>query len=971
MRTALCVLLCLTLAVAAHAVPTATALKAGAPPVLDGQLSDGLWQGPPQMRDFVVLGSNAPATQQTQAWIAYDADNLYIAVKAMDSEMGKLRAAARDRDGKVFNDDVIELFFDPARTGFSMIQLGLNPLGTQADLMGDAVGMSMNWNGLWTVKTARGAGFWSAELAIPFANFGLSKSVGPEWAINICRERSANGELSCWSQTGGKFSAPKSFGLVTIPADLTPFYLDLGVQDWGQGIIGKNALQFTVRNPGASARKVGVRLEVTGPDGKAQQLAPVAVTVAPGKTVKQTLGYDLKASGTHLLMLTALDGTRLAAAQGRGLPVAPLADFHIYKSFYRDYATVRYQLNVQKQYLPQYRVWANLHRYGEPEVLDVKGVDPTKTQSGELRFATDKLSQGQYEIKVAVLDRQGASLISQSLRFAQLRDPAVKNRMVTMRSSDNMLIVQGKPFFPIGLYEAPGTEMYLKRLSEAGFNLCHSPAGSGPALQTMLDRVQQYNMKMWISMGGLLDFSKDADKKRQQMTDIVSSVGANPGLLLWESMDEPVWGSQPAEAYYEGYSFLRALDQNRPVWTNHAPRNSIAELSNWNRATDIGGLDVYPVPEPQTQSDLPNKTISVVGDEYEKNVAAVNGEKPTFMVLQGFGWAELSKVPGKPVNAIMPTFQQSRFMAYQSIVHGANGVLYWGTHYTQKPSQFWSELRSLVSEMAALQDVLASESLTGKAAASVVQPKTGVRLIHKRVGGFNYVIVVNESAESVPVQIALPGLKATSLRRLFENANVSVAKQTAKLTLTGYDVAVLSDNGGFADKRKDFSEEWKNPAPAAAPAALKEPGNIIYNPGFEVDADGDLVPDTWAASVPLTVSLSEQAHAGKYSLAITGVGGDMGPLVVQRGTGIVGGKNYRFSAWVKAPATAEFRIYVEWSTDTWHAQCLPFTKGTGEWQLVTLPIKGDPDPQGGAYSVAQMKGTGTVLFDELKIEEVK
>ncbi|MHB8994606.1 MAG: carbohydrate binding domain-containing protein [Armatimonadota bacterium] len=971
MRTALCVLLCLILAVAAHAVPTATALKADAPPVLDGLLNDVLWQGAPQMKDFVVLGSNAPAAQQTQAWIAYDADNLYIAVKALDAEMGKLKAAARDRDGKVFSDDVIELFFDPGRTGFSMIQLGINPLGTQADLMGDAVGMSINWNGLWTVKTARGVDFWTAELAIPFANFGLSKSVGPEWAINICRERRASGELSQWSQTGGKFSAPKSFGLVTIPADLTPFYVDLGVEDWGQGIIGLNALQFTLRNSGQAARKVDVRLEVTGPDGKAQQLAPVSVSVAPGKIVKQSLAYDLTASGTHLLMLKALDGERLVAAQGRALPVAPLADFHIYKSFYRDYATFRYQLNVQKQHLPKYRVSASLQPFGTDKVLEVKAVDAPKTQSGELRFATDKLPQGQYEINVAVLDRDGKSLISDSLRFGQLRDPAVKNRMVTLRPSDHMLIVEGKPFFPIGLYEAPGTETYLKRLSEAGFNLCHSPSGSGPALQRLLDRVQQYDMKMWISMSGLLDFSKDADKKRQQMTDIVNSVGTNPGLLVWESMDEPVWGSQPPEAYYEGYSFLRTLDQHRPIWTNHAPRNSIAELSNWNRATDISGLDVYPVPEPQTQSDLPNKTISVVGDEYEKNVAAVNGDKPIFMVLQGFGWAELSKVPGKPVNAIMPSFQQSRFMAYQSIVRGANGVLYWGTHYTAKPSKFWSELRSLVSELAALQGVLASESLTGKAAASVAQPKTGVRLIHKRVGGFNYVIVVNEGAESVPVQIALPGLKATSLRRLFENANVPVAKQTAKLTLTGYDVAVLSDNRGFADKRKDFSDEWKNPAPATDPAALKEPGNLIYNPGFEVDADGDLVPDMWAANVPLTVSLSPEAHAGKYSLSITGVGGDMGPLVVQRGTGIVAGKNYRFSAWVKASPTAEFRFYVEWHTDTWHSQCLPFTKGTGEWQLVTLPIKGAPDPQGSAYSVAQMKGTGTVLFDELKIEEVK
>jgi hypothetical protein len=543
--------------------------------------------------------------------------------------------------------------------------------------------------------------------------------------------------------------------------------------------------------------------------------------------------------------------------------------------------------------------------------------------------------------------------------------------MVTVRPSDNMLVVNGKPFFPIGIYEAPGTEMYLSRLAEAGFNLCHSPGGSGPALKSLLDRAQLYGMKLWISMSGLLDFGKDADAKRAQMAETVKSVGDSPGLLLWESMDEPVWGSMDPAGYYDGYCFLRALDQQRPIWTNHAPRNTVAELSHWNRATDFAGADIYPVPEPQQQSDLPNKTIAVVGDECDKNIAAVNGEKPIFMVLQGFGWAELSKTPGKPSGAIMPTLHQSRFMAYQSIVHGANGLLYWGTAYTEKPSRFWSDLRSLVSELAAMQDVLSAETVRDSTAAHVLLPKTGVRLMHKRVGGFNYVLVVNETPDRMPVAITVPGLKATSLRRLFENASVPVAKQTVKLTLTGYDVAVLSDNAAFADVRKDFSDEWKHPAPAADPALLREEGNLVLNPGFEVDADGDLEPDAWDASTPLTVFLSDEAHAGKHSLAISGVGGDLAPLVVQQRTAILAGKHYRFNAWVKAPASAEFRIYVEWCTDTYHAQCLPWTKGTGEWQQVSIPIVGDPDPKGGAYTVAQMKGTGTVLFDELRIEEGK
>jgi hypothetical protein len=944
------------------------------PPVLDGKLDDALWQSAPQITNFVVLGKNTPALQQTQAWVAYDADNLYVAIRAFDSEMGKLSATVRERDGRVFADDVIELFFDPACTGFSMIQLAFNPLGTQADFSGDAVGMSPAWNGRWTVKTAREVDAWTAEVAIPFANFGLSKSVGREWAMNVCRERPGSGELSCWSQTGDKFAVPTAFGRVAIAADLTPFYVDLGVQDWGAGIIGENTLQFSLRNPTETAHKLSATLEVTGPDGTTVASQPQSMEIAAGKIAHGTVTYDMPAGGTHFLSLAVAEGTRLVAVTGRSLPVAPLAEFAIFRSFYRDHAPVRYQLNVQKQRLPSYRIEARLHALDDAKIIETRIIDPPKAQVGYVTpafYAGANLPRGQYVVDVTVLDRKGKTLASQSLRFAQLMDPAVKTRMVTVRPSDNMLIVNGKPFFPIGIYEAPGTETYLARLADAGFNLCHSPGGSGQALKSLLDRAQAHGMKLWISMSGLLDFSKDADAKRTQMTDIVKDVGDNPGLLLWESMDEPVWGSQNPDGYYDGYSFLRALDQQRPIWTNHAPRNTVAELSHWNRATDFAGADIYPVPEPQQQSDLPNKTIAVVGDECDKNVAAVNGEKPIFMVLQGFGWAELSKTPGQPSGAVMPTLHQSRFMAYQSIVHGANGILYWGTAYTQKPSPFWSDLRSLVSELAAMEDVLSAETVGDATAAHLVQPKPGVRLMHKRVGGFNFVIVVNETPDSMPVAITVPGLKAPTLRRLFENASLPAAKQTVKLTLTGYDVAVLSDNAAFADVRKDFSDEWKHPAVAADPALLHEEGNLILNPGFEVDADGDMEPDAWDASTPLTVALSDEAHAGKHSLAITGVGGDMAPLVVQQHTAILAGKHYRFSAWVKAPASAEFRIYVEWHTDTYHAQCLPFTKGTGEWQQVSFPIVGDPDPKGGAYTVAQMKGTGTVLFDELRIEEVK
>ncbi|MEN6305677.1 MAG: sugar-binding protein, partial [Armatimonadia bacterium] len=309
MRALVAVLVIAVAASVVAAAPVATAVRLDKPIALDGKLTEAVWAAAP-IRDFAVLGEDAKAKQQTEAWLAYDDDNLYIAVKAHESQMDKLGATVTERDGKVFNEDVIEIFVDPAKTNFAMLQFAFNPLGTQADLMGDAVGMSMTWNGLWQVKTARGADFWSAEVALPFATLGVSPLVKNEWGMNICRERAADRELSCWAPTA-KFGAPASFGRVTLTPDLKPFYVELGVKDWGQGLIGANSLKATVRNTGDGPRNLTLKLHVPRykPSANEWDIEEPLGTVAPGQTVEREVKYVIPVAGNHPLTVQVLDGT--------------------------------------------------------------------------------------------------------------------------------------------------------------------------------------------------------------------------------------------------------------------------------------------------------------------------------------------------------------------------------------------------------------------------------------------------------------------------------------------------------------------------------------------------------------------------------------------------------------------------------------------------------------------------------------
>ena len=972
MRTIALVVPCLLAASLVCAAPNATAVRLDAPPKLDGQLTEPVWQSPAPIRDFVILNSPEPARNQTEAWLAFDTDTLYVAVKAHDTEMGKLRATITERDGKLFSDDVIEVFLDVAHDRFHFVQLAFNPLGTQWDGAGDAAGWLPDWDGLWTVKTARGADFWSAEVAIPYAALGLSAASGPVWGFNLCRERPADGELSCWSQTGSRFGVPSAFGEIDVAADFGPFDLELTVTDWGQGVLGSNSLRAVVGNPSATPRELTWAVAVTSADGRSRVSTAALPALAAGGKTEASLTYEVAHEGRQSLVLTVRErpGDRLVAAVGSSIAVAPLADLSVFKSFYRNDVALRYRLRIPEAAAARGRLDVDLRVVGQTRALATRTLTPAL--SGEVRFDTDALQAGQYELHAALLDPDGGVVLEKTLQFPQLRDPAVQSRLVTVRD-DNMLIVGGKPFFPIGLYEQPSSEGYARSLADAGFNLCQA----GIATRSAIARRMDCGLHTWIGVGGSMDFSTDAENKRERLAKLVADLGDEPGLLCWESIDEPAWGGQNAEGLYDGYCFLRALDQQRPIWTNHAPRNLISTLADYNRATDIAGCDIYPVPPGCGHSNLPDKSISVVGGETDKSRHSVNSEKPVFMVIQGFGWAELSRKEGaldRP-KAVMPTFAESRFMAYDAIVHGANGLLYWGTHHTEKPSRFWSELRSLVSELAALQDVLAARTYDGPERAELVSESPGVQLLHKRFGNHHFIVVVNEVDEDRGVTLHLPGFTGPRLRRLFEDVTLQVDRGRVRLTLRPYGVAVLSDDETFVDQRKDFSADWRDrPSAADLAARLAEPGNSVRNGSFEVDADGDFIPDLWSVNVPLGGTLTDtQVRSGIFSLALSNDSPEAATLAVQRGVDVQGGRRYRLSAWFKtADENVEARAYCEWNIDgRFHSRCPAWVTATDQWQQVVVEFDGTPDPGGAAYAVVQMRGAGTVWFDDVLLEEIE
>ncbi len=98
---------------------------------------------------------------------------------------------------------------------------------------------------------------------------------------------------------------------------------------------------------------------------------------------------------------------------------------------------------------------------------------------------------------------------------------------------------------------------------------------------------------------------------------------------------------------------------------------------------DVGGIDIYPVSYPPGVHSLgKNKELSMVGD-YTRMMREVAGDKPFWMTLQ-IAFSGVVK-PGRTLR--FPTFPDQRFMAYEAIINGARGLVYFGGGLPQTLNQ--------------------------------------------------------------------------------------------------------------------------------------------------------------------------------------------------------------------------------------------------------------------------------------------
>jgi hypothetical protein len=303
------------------------------------------------------------------------------------------------------------------------------------------------------------------------------------------------------------------------------------------------------------------------------------------------------------------------------------------------------------------------------------------------------------------------------------------------------------------------------------------------AERSLLDAAHAHGLQGWLWLGELPNLPAGATSPQQKLlASVADGLQGHAGLGAYKGIDEPRnpfrgtnW-IRPA-GLVRAYELLHRIDPSHPVVITQAPIATVAQLRPYRPAFDITGADVYPISYPPgTHTQTKNKDISVVGDVTKKMIQAA-GPKPVWMTLQ-IAWSGVVTSQKNPRHVPrFPTFQQERFMAYQAIVNGARGLVFFGGHLTQVATPadaaagwnwtFWERvLRPLVSELSSPDLAPALTAPNAKLALKASVP--GVELLARKTGGTLTVIAVRRGGTVSRVTFTGLPKKASGGRVLFE-----------------------------------------------------------------------------------------------------------------------------------------------------------------------------------------------------------
>jgi hypothetical protein len=168
--------------------PTFRAVRATTPPVIDGDLSDAVWQSAPELTGFTQRDPDEgqPAKGQTRVRIVYDDQAIYFAATMDDTAPATPLLARRDSD--LNNGDYIRISLDSQYDRLNGAAFVVNASNVQMDMVlyNDTYD-DITWDAVWDSAAKIQPAGWTAELRVPYSQLRFADKPVHTWGINVSR----------------------------------------------------------------------------------------------------------------------------------------------------------------------------------------------------------------------------------------------------------------------------------------------------------------------------------------------------------------------------------------------------------------------------------------------------------------------------------------------------------------------------------------------------------------------------------------------------------------------------------------------------------------------------------------------------------------------------------------------------------------------------------------------------------------
>ena len=449
----------------------------------------------------------------------------------------------------------------------------------------------------------------------------------------------------------------------------------------------------------------------------------------------------------------------------------------LYSSAYRNLSAdgkVRFLASVNLKEHPGAKVAFSYRDAGG----DMRTAKPTRLAEDAAVFEIEAahLARGTHAVSCELTDRNGARLGGGALDFTRLGE-LPKRR--TWFDGKRRTIVDGKPFFPLGIYMVSANEKSLPTFLTGPFN-CIMPYVEPDARQ--LDCCRANGIEVIYPLNSVWSWHKhrpkgvNSDEEAQAYVErVVSERKNHPAVMAWYCNDEISLEKFPQLLARQ--RLLERIDPGHPTWT---VLYQYGEVRGYYPTFDVVGTDPYPIPK----SPIGNVAIWTRTTDDE-----VMGLKPIWQVPQAFAWADCRGPERR--NDRFPTREEMVNMSWQCVANGANGLVYWCYRLLYQKGKFlvdrWADICAAASSVKPYTPVILSDEEPPKATGATED--LSVRAW--RYQGDVYLAVVNNTRKPTTGEIGLDvDSKTLTVLQGAKGCTLKDAR-TVAVSLDGIDVAFL------------------------------------------------------------------------------------------------------------------------------------------------------------------------------------